>query len=137
MATSRSICRDWAPLTIALVLIATAVLSTGCSEQGSAAEQPDANAPVLIEVSQAAIAVQNRAGNPLTDITVTVVAYGGIEFSKTLLRIESSERRQIPMGDFRSRDGSRYNVQLTRPKTVRLRASDVAGKRYEIEMPFN
>jgi hypothetical protein len=138
MATySRCIFHDWAPLTITLAVIAAAVLAAGCSEQGSASQQADANAPVLIETSQTSIAVQNRAGLPLTDVSVTLVPSGGIEFGKTLPRIENSERREIPLGDFRSRDGSRYNFRSMRPKMVRLRASDVAGKRYEIEVPFN
>jgi hypothetical protein len=116
--------------------LAVGVLAAGCSGQGSAA-QTDADAPISIETTPTAIAVQNRAGLPLTDVTVGVLAYGGLEFTRTLTRIENSERRTVLMSDLRSRDGSPFNARLMRAKSVRLRASDAAGKQYEIELPMN
>ena len=119
-----------------LALIPIAVLATGCSGSGSAAAQVDANAPVLLQVTQPYITVQNHAGMALSDVTVAVVSYGGVEFIKSFPRMENAQRREISFGEFSSRDGTSFNPRFTKAKAVRLRASDVVGKKYEVEAPW-
>jgi hypothetical protein len=124
-----------AVLTIALATITLAVFTTACSGSGAAAQE-DPNAPVLLGVSEPYITVQNRAGLALSDVTVAVVSYNGLEFTKTFSRIENSQRREISFTELSSRDGTQFNPRFYKAKAVRLRASDVVGKQYEVETPW-
>ncbi len=49
------------------LLVALALFTLGCSEQGAA---QDANAPVKILTSQMYVTVRNDSGAPLNDVTV-------------------------------------------------------------------
>lgn len=116
-------------------LFVVAVLSAGCSGQGSS-ERAVADAPFLVEVSQGFVTFQNRSGLPLTDISIAIVPYGPGEFTRLLPRVENTVKRQVPLNEFRSRDGTPFNTRVVRPKLLRVRAQDAAGKTYEIEIPW-
>jgi hypothetical protein len=118
-----------------VALFALAVLAAGCSEEGSAARLAD-DAPVLIEPSGTFVTLQNRSGVPLADVTITIVPHGPTQFMRLLSRVENSGKRQVPLSEFRSRDGTPLNLRVVRPKSVRVRAQDVAGKTYELEVPW-
>lgn len=117
------------------VLMLAAALATGCAEEGSA-ELVSADAPVLIEPSQSYVTFQNRAGLPLVEVTVSILPYGPAEYTRILTRIENTGKRQIPLNEFRSRDGTVFNLRVSRPKAVRVRAKDLNGKNYELEVPW-
>ncbi len=119
----------------ACALLLAGVLSSGCSEQGSA-RSPD-SAPLFIETAQTSIVVENRAGLPLTDVTITVQPYGPLQFSTMIGRIENTEKRTIPFNVFRSRDGATFNARFHKPKAVRVTGRDTVGKTYEIEIPWS
>jgi hypothetical protein len=88
---------------------------------------------VLLGVDGSYITVENRAGMALSDVRVAVIAYNGLEFTTRFPRIENSQRREISFGELSGRDGTQFNPRFYRPKSVRLHASDVRGKEYEIE----
>lgn len=118
-----------------LALIAAVLLPlAGCAEQGSAAQAADA--PVLVEQHQTFITLQNRAGLPLVDVRLAVVPYSRTEFSKILNRFESGERRDVMMSELSSRDGTTFSPRLVNPKSVKITAGDIVGKRYEVEVPW-
>jgi hypothetical protein len=119
-----------------VLLIATGAVS-GCAEEGSAERTPPADAPVLLEPSPAYVTFTNRAGLPLVDIRISIVPYGPTEFTRVVPRVENTAMRQIPVNEFRSRDGTVFNPRVTRARAVRLTAKDLNGKAYEIEMPWN
>lgn len=123
-------------LSFTALLIATGLVS-GCAEEGSAERTPPADAPVLLEPSQAYVTLTNRAGLPLVDIRISIVPYGPTEFTRAVPRVENSAIRQIPLSEFRSRDGTVFNLRVSRPKAVRLTAKDLNGKAYEAEVPWN
>jgi hypothetical protein len=90
-----------------------------------------------MEVSQLFMTVQNHAGLALTDVTVAIVPYGAqTEFARSLGRLESQEKRDVRLAEFRGRDGTPFQRGVVRPKAVRIVASDLAGKKYEIEYPW-
>jgi len=118
-----------------LALIAAVLLPlAGCAEQGSAAQAADA--PVLVEQHQTFITLQNRAGLPLVDVRLAVVPYSRTEFSTILNRMESGERRDVMMSELSSRDGTTFSPRLVNPKSVKITAGDIVGKRYEVEVPW-
>jgi hypothetical protein len=116
-----------------LVLLATA--TAGCSGQGSAA-QLDENSPIGITTRATFITVENRAGMPLDNIKLTVVPYGNVPFMKSLPRIENAATREVALNELSSQDGTTFNPRLSKPKLIRLSATDSLGKRYDIEMPW-
>jgi hypothetical protein len=118
---------------LAAATVVAALVAAGCSEQGSAEQ---ANAPVAITTQQTMITVQNNAGMPLTNVKLMVVAYGNTEFTKLFSRLENTERREIALGDLSSRDGTAFNPRLSKPKLVRLLATDATGKDYNVEVPW-
>ena len=118
-----------------VALFTAAALAAGCAEEGPT-ELISADAPVLLEPSQYYVTFENRAGLPLVDIRVSIVPYGPTEFTRVLTRVENTVKRQIPLNEFRSRDGTAFNLRVTRPKAVRVRAKDLNGKSYEAEVPW-
>jgi len=119
---------------LAAAIAVASLTSAGCSEQGSA--QMPADSPIVLSTQQIMITVQNKAGLPLTNAKLTVVAFGNTEFTKTFSRLENSETREVLLSDLSSRDGTAYNARLSKPKTVRLTATDPIGKEYTVETPW-
>lgn len=119
----------------AVAVCAVTVLAAGCSGQGSA-ERAGADAPMRLEVSQGSVTFQNRSGQPLTDVSIVIVPYGPGEFTRLLSRVENTGKRQVPLNEFRGRDGTPFNSRVVRPKAVRVRAQDMSGKNYELEVPW-
>jgi hypothetical protein len=116
--------------------VVTAALTTGCSNQGSP-ERASADSPIALDVSPTMVTFQNKTGLPLMSVTLSILPYGpGGEFTRRLSRVENTIKREVPIGDFRGRDGTPLNLRVSRPKTVRLRAEDAAGKAYEMEVPW-
>jgi hypothetical protein len=120
----------------ALAVILGGVWLVGCSEQGSAENLPS-NSPLFVETSPTSLKMENRAGLALTDVNVVILPYGPLEFSILIPRMEATDKRDIPLNQFRSRDGTTFNARFHKPKSVRIRGKDTAGKAYEIEIPWS
>ncbi len=118
-----------------LAIIALAAMAAACSEQG-AAGQPNADGPITITTDQAVIRFENRAGLPLSSVTLTVIPYGRAEFTKSFGRVESEEVRAVSLTELKSPDGTRFNRVLSNPRFIRLTAVDLTGRQYEIEVPW-
>jgi len=122
------------PLVLVAVIAVALLTSAACSEQGSA--QMSANSPIVLSTQQIMITVQNKAGLPMNNARLTVVAFGNTEFSKTFSRLEKTETREVLLSDLSSRDGTPYNARLSKPKTVRFTGTDPTGKEYTVETPW-
>lgn len=105
----------------------------GCSGQGSAGQL---NSPLAISTRNAVVSVENRAGQPLSDVMLTVIPFGGPEYSKSLSAMNSTERRDVRLGELASRDGVRFNAMLIRPKLVRVTAIVPGGQQLDVELPW-
>jgi hypothetical protein len=121
-------------LPAALALCAL-TLATACSG-GGGPETVSADSPLLLEASANAVTFTNRAGLTLVDVSITIVPYGPTEFTKLLTRVENTGRREVPLTEFRGRDGTPLSLRVVRPKAVRARAQDSTGKTYEAEIPW-
>lgn len=119
---------------VVVLVLATAAVS-GCAGQGSA--QANDDSPVFIQLNSSFITVQNRAGLPLTEVKVAVVPYSRTEFTKFVPRLESGEKRDIMMGELSSRDGTVFSPRVVKAKAIRVTATDVVGKQYDVEVPWN
>ena len=111
------------------LLVGLAFVTTGCSEQGSANE--GANAPVKVTISSMFVTVQNDAGIPLTDITVSIVPTTRTTmFTRYVGRLENGESKDIMLGDFSSRDGTPFSLRAVRPRSVEVTGTGADGKTY-------
>ena len=116
------------------LLVALALLTVGCSEQGAA---QDANAPVKIVTSQMYVTVRNDSGLPLNEVEVAIVPIGRQTiYNKFIGRLENSDSRNIMLGDFLGRDGTPFNLRVVKPRHVELKGKDVKGKPYSLEVAW-
>jgi hypothetical protein len=94
------------------LLVALALLTGGCSEQGAA---QDANAPVKILTSQMYVTIRNDSGAPLNEVSVAIVPVGRQTiYNKFIGRLESSESRNVMLGDFLGRDGTPFSLRVVK-----------------------
>ena len=125
-----------APLAV-LALVAAAACSGGNPESGAAGTAGDANAPFGVEVSQTYITIENRTGAPIVGGSMEIVPRGVLQpFRSALPRLENGASRQITLNTFRANDGTLFNRNLARARTIRISAKDLAGKEYQQESPF-
>ena len=117
-----------------LALCATAVLAAGCS--GGSPESVSADGPIMVETSDGYVTFQNKSGLVLNEVNIVIEPYGPGQFTRVLNRIENTGRRQVPLNEFRGRDGTPFNLRVARPKSVKVTAEDSAGKSYELEIPW-
>jgi hypothetical protein len=116
------------------LLVALALLTGGCSEQGAA---QDADAPVKIETSQMYVTLRNESGAPFNDVSVAIVPVGRqTVYNKYIGRLESSESRNVMLGDFLGRDGTPFSLRVVRPRSVEMTGKDVKGNDYSVEVPW-
>lgn len=106
------------------------VLGVGCS--GGGRPEQSGTSPLAVETSQAAVTIRNTVGQPLTDVTIAIVPFAGqLEFATFFSRIESAEKREIVLSDFRGRDGTTFSLRVVKPRFVRVKARDFTGKDYD------
>jgi hypothetical protein len=109
---------------------------TACSSQGS--PQAAADSPLSINVKQQFMTIQNKAGLPLTDVTIAIVPIGRqTEYTKFYGRIETSQNLDLSLGDFHGRDGTPFSLRVVKPRSIKIKASTMAGKKYDVELPWN
>ena len=133
MTTVRSHLTRLSVLTAAaLLLLSTA--TTGCSGSGAATQLE--NAPIAITPHNTLVSLQNNAGMPLTDVRLTVTAYGNVNFTKTLARLENAEAKEVGLNELTSQDGTTFNPRLSRPKAIKVKATDATGKQRDVEVAW-
>jgi hypothetical protein len=128
--------RHLAWLACVLVVAGLALPAVGCSDQ--AAEQAAADSPLSVEVRQSFMTIRNKAGLPLTDVTIAIVPVGRqTEYTKFYGRIETSQNFDVSLGDFNGRDGTPFSLRVVKPRSIKIKASTMAGKKYDVELPWN
>jgi hypothetical protein len=121
-------------LALVCAVIGCGVLIIGCSEQGAA---QDANAPVKVETSQMYVTVRNDSGLPLNEVAVSIVPAGrATVYNKFVGRLENAESKNIMLGEFYGRDGTPFSLRVAKPRSVEVKASDIKGTKYNIEVPW-
>jgi len=118
-----------------VVLILLAMLPVaGCGR----ALDDDPNSPVAVTVSQTYLTIGNKSGSALVEGVIELVPAGVLApYKYNLTRIESGSNREVPLDRFSGAGGARFLRGGTRIRSVRLTATDIAGKTYKREVPFN
>ena len=124
-------------VTSLLLALCTVGACGGNPEEAAAAGTAGSEAPFVIEVSQTYITVENRTGVPLAGGQMEIIPRGVLPpFKSTLPRLENGAKRDIQMNTFRAADGTTFNRNLARARTVKITAKDVNGKEFAFETPF-
>src|SRR3989442_11055118 len=106
-------CLNWSrhPLIIAVAL-AVGWLAVACSDKQNVQSEPGAvgsagnsSAAIAVETSSLFVTVENRAGQPLEDVKITLKPPSGVLFTTSIWRLETGAKRDLPLSDFRSSDG--------------------------------
>lgn len=125
-----------AALSVSLAASVLAACSSGPEAEAGSIATSGAE-PLAITVSPTHVTIENRSGAPLLEGQVLIVPRGvAPPFTAALPRIEGSQKRDIALSDIRSRDGTPFRRGVTRARLVRVVATDVTGKKYEQEIPF-
>jgi len=110
-----------------------ASLVGACSRDNEAAQAADA--PIGIETSQLFVTIQNRAGIALLDAKITVQTPGA-PYTYIFSRLESGEKKEVPLSSFSSRDGTSLSLRMVRPRAVQVTATDMVKKQYDVKAPW-
>ena len=134
---------SWRRPLVTLVALAIGVLATACSdaltrqgETGAIGSSGASPAAIGVETSASYVTIENRAGLPLVDVTVTVKSTSGIAFSKSISRLESGAKRELPLAELRGNDGTTFSPQFHRAREVVITATDLVGKKYDVAVPW-
>ncbi len=115
-------------------VIAAAGVSFGCDSGASSMEN---DGSFEIQSSQLFVSVTNTAGQPLMSIKVAIVPVGRqTEFSTSHARMESSERRDFSLAQFRGNDGTPFNLRVHNPRSVKVTSVDLNGETHNVEVPW-
>lgn len=118
----------------AVFTVLLVALLGSCSRGGSEGNE---EAALTVETSSMWVTVGNRAGMPVTDMTVEIIPMGGATvYSTTYYRLEDTNTHDFPLNEFRGRDGTPFNLRVARPKSVRVTCKGVDGKPHTIEVPW-
>ncbi|RPJ85132.1 MAG: hypothetical protein EHM13_02010 [Acidobacteria bacterium] len=131
----RSYLAGAAVVSMAAILSFGAVLfSVSCSGGGTGS---GADAEITVETSSMWVTVGNKAGMPVTDMTVEIVPVGGATvYSTTYYRLEDGNTHDFPVNGFRGRDGTPFDLRVAKPKSVRVSCKGVDGKPRTVETPW-
>jgi hypothetical protein len=110
--------------------VALASIVSACSGAvGTSGEQSSA---IAIETSPQFVSIENRGGDPLVDVQVTIDPVGSAPtFSTAVARIEPGEKRRVPLVTFRNPQGAAMNMMFVRPDSVVVSAVGPGGQRHQ------
>ncbi len=108
---------------------------SGCRTMlpGDAPEQ----ALLRVEISRMFVTVENRSGFSLREIRIEIVPMARTtDFSIIVPRMENGEKRDFPLGNFRGRDGTPFNLRVVRPKSLKVSGTDINNRTVQVEVPW-
>jgi hypothetical protein len=133
----------WRRPLLSLLVLAVGSVAMACSdaisrqtETGAIGSSGTSQAAIAVVTSASFLTVENRAGLPLLDVDVILKAANGLSFSKSISRLESSEKRDLSLGELRANDGTTFNPRFQTPKEVVITATDLVGKKYDVTVPW-
>lgn len=108
---------------------------SGCRTMvpGDAPEQ----ALLRVEISRMFVTVENRSGFSLREMRIEIVPMArSTDFSIIVPRMENGEKRDFPLGNFRGRDGTPFNLRVVRPKSLKVSGTDINNRTVQVEVPW-
>lgn len=121
-----------------LLMLAVVISAVGAMACSSAAVEATGDLDVFeLSTSQLYITVANRSGSTLIDVELEVDPVGGSTvFTYFHPRLEPGEKRNLPIQEFRGKDGTNLNLRVHRPKSVSVKAHTQGGDSYAMTGPW-
>jgi len=135
---STTIRRALVPITSVVVFGWLVAGCSGAASEGSAVGTSGEGSPAIgVQISSGFVTVENNTGKPIVETTISI-RMGSLQYPYVpgVPRLAPGEKRNLSIGDFRSRDGSQLYVNLRRPNEILVTATDVDGKTYEGSVPW-
>ena len=73
---------------------------------------------------------------PLLNIRLVIEGREGAAFAYTLPTLDTGASREIPFADFRTQDGTLFEVGSTPAKQIKTTARDTLGNNYDVTTPW-
>ena len=122
--------------TLAFLTLTMAACSGGNPESVSAGTT-GGSSPVGVVVAPTYVTIETKTGNALVGGEMQILQVGvRPPFRANLPRLENGMKRDFLLSTFRAADGTIFNRQIARARSVKVTAKDLAGKTYEFEAPF-
>jgi hypothetical protein len=130
---------------VALIgVLAFGAVALGCSSgsgtAGTVGTGGSERAFLGIQVTPSlSLAIENRAGLPLTDVNIAIrPVTGDALYTTTLSRMEPGEKRDLQFGTFKRKDGTPLSSVLgfVKPKEISATGVDAGGAKHEITVPW-
>jgi hypothetical protein len=126
------------PLAPLVGAVALGSILAACSGGSASAVGTSGQSDAFVAVdtsSPPTITVENRTAQPLVDVTLSIKS-GMLTFTDRVTRLEAHEKRPIRHGDFRSRDGTSFNLRVARPREIAVSARNLEGKTFDTTVPW-
>jgi hypothetical protein len=128
-------------LSAATTLLTACVLSacsSGPKAEAGAVSTAGERPAIGLSFSQTYLTIENHTGVPLIDGQIDIVPAGLMApFHTTLSRIEADGKQDLPFNRFRGSDGTQFRRGIAKARRVRITATDINGRQYRQELPFN
>lgn len=130
-------------LLVVLTVFVSGWVVSGCSASSPAAGTAGATGtsgtsqPAFMDfkVSETSVLVANKAGQPLKDVYFTIrPKRGSSVYQMRLPRMESTEKREIPLSEFKTPGGLPWRGGM--PNTIAATGTDFVGAKREMTLPL-
>ena len=109
----------------------------GTSETGASGTSGPGDTPLAVSFDTTYLTIANNTGSAIVNGKVELVMSGPRPpFVARIDRIENRSKQNLAFSSFRGIDGTDYNRRLGKVRRVKVSATDVAGKSYAMEVPF-
>lgn len=124
-----------------LAALAAVSFASACSNtrgmSGAVGTAGQGASTILVFSSTRAVTVENRTGQPLANVLVTIHQVGGNpDFLQTVAAMDLGERKELPLPEFRTNEKVTLNVMWFRPQQVVVTAHDQLGHNYSTTVPW-
>lgn len=121
------------------VLVAGSFVSACSDEEAASGAVGTAgqSQSIVVTASTRGVSVENRAGRPVNDVQVAIRPVGGgPDFLQKVSTMDTGERKELALSEFRTSDKVSLNPMFIRPQQVTVTARDDQGTNYQVTVPW-
>ena len=90
-----------------------------------------AGSGIAVRRSDAAVSVENNTGRPLLNVRATIETDAGAAFIQVLQALDTGQTADLRFPNFRSEDGTLFELSMAHPTRVKVTARDTLANQYE------
>ncbi len=121
------------------ILLFSSALLSACSSadrSGAVGTSGSVSSGIGIETSSLYLTIENRAGSPLSDVNVSLEGGGATTYTAHVAKMATGEKKDIPTGSLKGRDGSTLNLLAVHPRQITVTGVDLMGKKHDVTVPW-